>query len=98
MQSFERLGQVEPKQARTIEPHRAIPMSRTTPLLPPLAGRFAVSAVLLSCASVAFAADGAPHAPSEVIFLGQLVVLMVVGRLLGEGVIRIGQPSIMGQL
>ena len=36
--------------------------------------------------------------PSEVIFLAELVVLMLVGRLLGEAMQRIGQPSVMGQL
>src|SRR5437870_1201423 len=36
--------------------------------------------------------------PSEVVFLAQLLVLMVVGRLLGEAMNRIGQPSVMGQL
>ena len=40
----------------------------------------------------------AKAAPSEVIFLAQLVILMLVGRLLGEAMQRIGQPSVMGQL
>src|SRR5713101_3559770 len=46
----------------------------------------------------AFAAEGGRAGPSEVIFLGQLIVLMVVGRLLGEAMTRIGQPSVMGML
>jgi Kef-type K+ transport system membrane component KefB/nucleotide-binding universal stress UspA family protein len=45
----------------------------------------------------ALAAEGA-KGPSEVIFLAQLIVLMVVGRLLGEAMNRIGQPSVMGML
>ena len=36
--------------------------------------------------------------PSEVVFLAQLIALMVIGRLLGEAMNRIGQPSIMGLL
>lgn len=32
------------------------------------------------------------------IFLAELILLLVVGRLLGEGLSRIGQPSIFGQL
>ena len=32
------------------------------------------------------------------IFLSQLILLMFVGRLLGEGMARIGQPAIFGQL
>ncbi|HEY6257532.1 MAG TPA: cation:proton antiporter [Xanthobacteraceae bacterium] len=35
---------------------------------------------------------------SEVIFLAELIVLMLAGRLLGEAMLRIGQPSVMGQL
>ena len=36
--------------------------------------------------------------PSEVILLAQLVVLLLVGRLLGEAMTRVGQPSVMGML
>ena len=46
----------------------------------------------------AFAAEGAKSGASEVIFLAQLITLMVVGRLLGEAMNRIGQPSVMGML
>jgi Kef-type K+ transport system membrane component KefB/nucleotide-binding universal stress UspA family protein len=54
---------------------------------------------LMLSAGAAFAAgDGASSAPSEVIFLAQLVTLMLVGRLLGEAMNRIGQPSVMGML
>lgn len=35
---------------------------------------------------------------SEGLFLFQIVLLVVVGRLLGEFMVRIGQPSIMGQI
>ncbi|NLR98282.1 universal stress protein [Rhizobium sp. P38BS-XIX] len=53
----------------------------------------------LSFAQVAFAAEGqkASH-PSEGLFLIQIVLLVVSGRLLGELMVRIGQPSIMGQI
>jgi Kef-type K+ transport system membrane component KefB/nucleotide-binding universal stress UspA family protein len=36
--------------------------------------------------------------PSEAIFVAQLTILIVVGRLLGEAILRVGQPSVMGQL
>ena len=36
--------------------------------------------------------------PSEAIFLGQIVSLLVCGRLMGELMQRIGQPAVMGQL
>ncbi|WP_412065526.1 cation:proton antiporter [Rhizobium sp. SYY.PMSO] len=53
----------------------------------------------LSIAQTAFAAEGqkASH-PSEGLFLVQIVLLVVSGRLLGELMVRIGQPSIMGQI
>jgi K+:H+ antiporter len=47
---------------------------------------------------VALAADEGPAKASEVIFLAQLILLLVSGRLLGEGMQRIGQPAVMGQL
>jgi Kef-type K+ transport system membrane component KefB/nucleotide-binding universal stress UspA family protein len=36
--------------------------------------------------------------PSEVLFLAQVLVLLFVGRALGELMQRIGQPAVMGQL
>jgi len=58
-------------------------------------------AIILSLpiAQAAFAAEGqkASH-PSEGLFLVQMVLLVVSGRLLGELMVRIGQPSIMGQI
>src|SRR5262249_40771737 len=60
-------------------------------------GACALAALALS-AQGAFAAEGAKTGASEVIFLGQLVALMLVGRLLGELMNRIGQPSVMGML
>lgn len=36
--------------------------------------------------------------PSEALFIAQLVLLLLVGRLLGEAMQRIGQPAVMGQL
>ena len=46
----------------------------------------------------AFAAEDAKSGASDVVFFAQLVVLMLVGRLLGEAMQRIGQPAVMGQL
>lgn len=40
----------------------------------------------------------AAAAHSEALFLFQIVLLVVVGRLFGELMVRIGQPSIMGQI
>ncbi len=57
-----------------------------------------VACVLLVSSDAALAADPGKTGPSEVIFLTQLLVLMLVGRLLGEAMQRIGQPSVMGML
>lgn len=46
----------------------------------------------------ALAASGSDPGPSEVIFIAQILALMVVGRLLGEAMLHIGQPAVMGQL
>jgi nucleotide-binding universal stress UspA family protein len=48
--------------------------------------------------SAARAAAGDAGAPSETIFLADLIVLMAAGRLAGEAMLRIGQPAVMGQL
>ena len=40
----------------------------------------------------------AQHAPSELLFVAQLAVLLLVGRLLGELMLRFKQPAVMGQL
>jgi Kef-type K+ transport system membrane component KefB/nucleotide-binding universal stress UspA family protein len=46
----------------------------------------------------ALAAAEASAAPSEPLFVAQIVLLLVVGRTLGELMQRAGQPAIMGQL
>src|SRR5262249_18687306 len=55
------------------------------------------AAVFLLMGSEEALAAGA-SGPSEVVFVAQLIVLMLAGRLLGEVMQRIGQPSVMGQL
>jgi Kef-type K+ transport system membrane component KefB/nucleotide-binding universal stress UspA family protein len=54
-------------------------------------------AVLSLSASCAYAAEDA-KAPTEVVFLVEILALVVAGRLLGEAMNRIGQPSVMGPL
>ena len=58
-------------------------------------GTMLVSVLLCS---PALAADTTRSEPSEVIFLTQIILLLVCGRLLGEAMLRIGQPAVMGQL
>jgi hypothetical protein len=38
------------------------------------------------------------QAPSEALFLAQIVLLLLAGRLMGEAMQRIGRPVVMGQL
>src|SRR5690348_5409016 len=68
--------------------HWAAQMRRTLPF-----------AALLLLPGAAYAANvPGESGPSVLIFAAQLLVLMLVGRLLGEGMLRIGQPAVMGQL
>src|SRR5471032_2874877 len=55
-------------------------------------------ALVVLASEPAFAAGEAAKGPSEVIFIGQILALMIVGRLLGEAMVRLGQPAVMGQL
>ncbi|MGE0061910.1 MAG: cation:proton antiporter [Xanthobacteraceae bacterium] len=68
-----------------------------------LPGRRAVLLALLALSVLmwpasAGAAGSGGSGPSEVVFIVQIVVLMIVGRLLGEFMLRLGQPAVMGQL
>jgi Kef-type K+ transport system membrane component KefB/nucleotide-binding universal stress UspA family protein len=54
--------------------------------------------VLVLGAGPSFAAEGDKGGASEVVCLIQLITLMLVGRLMGEVMNRIGQPSVMGML
>jgi hypothetical protein len=55
-------------------------------------------AALLLAATAADAAGEKPAHPSEFIFIVQVVLLITVGRGLGEIMQRIGQPSVIGEL
>jgi Kef-type K+ transport system membrane component KefB/nucleotide-binding universal stress UspA family protein len=63
---------------------------------------FVVCLLLGAAAAVgaipALAAEGGSHGASQALFIAQLALLLLVGRLMGEAVQRIGQPSVMGQL
>jgi Kef-type K+ transport system membrane component KefB len=69
------------------------------------AGRIGAGAALLvvlgAAPALAAAASGAaPSAPgaAEGVLIGEVVLLVLGGRLLGEAMQRIGQPAVMGQL
>jgi Kef-type K+ transport system membrane component KefB/nucleotide-binding universal stress UspA family protein len=72
-----------------------------------LAGRLGIGPTLALAALIgvawflvgpAQAAEPAGSGPSEVLFIAQIVLLILTGRLLGEAMQRIGQPAVMGQL
>jgi len=54
--------------------------------------------LLLLAGGPALAADAPDKGPSELLFIAQIIALLLVGRLLGEAMLRIGQPAVMGQL
>jgi K+:H+ antiporter len=65
----------------------------------PLRSRWLWLGVMAALAAApAFAAIGDAHGPSELLFVAQLAVLMLVGRLFGELMLRFKQPAVMGQL
>jgi Kef-type K+ transport system membrane component KefB/nucleotide-binding universal stress UspA family protein len=55
-------------------------------------------AIGIALPALAAAPGDAHKGPSELIFIAQLMLLMLVGRLLGEAMLRIKQPAVMGQL
>jgi Kef-type K+ transport system membrane component KefB/nucleotide-binding universal stress UspA family protein len=59
---------------------------------------FLLAATILVLPTAAFAAEGAASANSEAIFIAELGLLLLVGRLMGEAAQRLGQPAVMGQL
>jgi hypothetical protein len=55
-------------------------------------------AALLLMAMAANAAAEKPAQPSEFLFIFQILLLIAIGRGLGEVMQRIGQPSVIGEL
>ena len=60
----------------------------------------AITAFMTMFASMAWAASdvGGGSGGSATVFIAELGVLLLVGRLMGEAATRIGQPAVMGQL
>ena len=56
-----------------------------------------LGALPLLTAAPAWAAEGG-KGPSDAIFFAQIITLMMVGRVLGEAMLRLRQPAVMGQL
>ena len=56
-----------------------------------------LGALPLLTAAPVWAAEGG-KGPSNAIFFAQIITLMMVGRVLGEAMLRLRQPAVMGQL
>ncbi|HEY2533193.1 MAG TPA: cation:proton antiporter, partial [Xanthobacteraceae bacterium] len=69
-----------------------------SPLLRKVARAGLWTAAWLSLGMTSAAAQVNTASRSEVVVLAELVALIVLGRLLGEAMQRIGQPAVMGQL
>ncbi len=67
-------------------------------LPPALAAAFVLPCAMVAVSAAPRAAVDSPGGPSEPLNVGQIVLLLVAGRLLGEVMQRVGQPAIMGQL
>src|SRR5580658_3719232 len=59
---------------------------------------FLLAAITVTLPTAAFAAEGTASVSSEAIFIAELGLLLLVGRLMGEAAQRLGQPAVMGQL
>ena len=77
--------------------HRPATTNGRTVALPYLS-ILVVLIVAVSGAIPALAAEGGSRAASQVLFITELALLLIVGRLMGEAALRLGQPSVMGQL
>lgn len=58
----------------------------------------ALTVVVVLAVGPAWAAEPGKKGPSEIIFIAEILALMITGRLLGEAMLRMGQPAVMGQL
>src|ERR1700690_3222636 len=61
---------------------------RASIIMTVLCGRLGAACLMLVLMSAPAFATDAPHAPSELLFIVQVAVLLLVGRLLGEAMLR----------
>jgi Kef-type K+ transport system membrane component KefB len=62
------------------------------------AAGYLLAGIIVAIPTAAFAAEGTASVSSEAIFIAELGLLLLVGRLMGEAAQRLGQPAVMGQL
>jgi Kef-type K+ transport system membrane component KefB len=86
----------------TISGQRSAGANSRTFVLRRSSGPLLVVRLLLGAAAVgvipALAAEGGSRSASQALFIAQLALLLLVGRLMGELAQRVGQPTVMGQL
>jgi Kef-type K+ transport system membrane component KefB/nucleotide-binding universal stress UspA family protein len=70
----------------------------TKGVLPQAGNLLLAAALFLLIPTTAFAAQVSPSEHAVVVFIGELGLLLLVCRLVGEAAQRIGQPAVMGQL
>jgi Kef-type K+ transport system membrane component KefB/nucleotide-binding universal stress UspA family protein len=70
----------------------------TKGVLPQAGNLLLAAALFLLIPTTAFAAQESPSEHAVVVFIGELGLLLLVCRLVGEAAQRIGQPAVMGQL
>src|SRR5436853_723525 len=70
----------------------------STPISPGFSRVIALAAIVAAVAVTPAWCAEAKSAASEAHLIGQIVLLIVAGRLLGEVMLRLGQPAVMGQL
>jgi len=78
--------------------HRPVRANNPAQRRSPRAAGILLAAIVLTIPTAAFAAEGATSVSSEAIFIAELGLLLLVGRLMGEAAQRLGQPAVMGQL
>ena len=62
------------------------------------AAALAASMLLALAPGPVLAAEAPQKGPSELLFIAQITALLLVSRLLGEAMLRLKQPAVMGQL
>ena len=79
---------------------RCGPVCRTAPArcMSPWTTIFLIASAAIVAPTAAMAADNAASGGAEAIFIAELGLLLLVGRLMGEAAQRLGQPAVMGQL
>src|SRR5580700_5092013 len=78
--------------------HRSVPANNPAQRRSLRTAGFLLAVIIVTIPTPALAAEGAASVNAEAIFIAELGLLLLVGRLMGEAAQRLGQPAVMGQL